>query len=172
MHLAGIITCLHEWTSFPSPAWSNPAVWKCLPGTVYLSSCGFQSAAFFSVLAWTAFLGRVKVNGPPVRKALTPKEDELPSALISIGWLITWPLRCQDKGTLCRNCGQIAFPRAVLQYGTSVYLEDEIRPVTSNILNSSIQSKCFVCFSPSAETLLGSPDHSALIGFASDQGLS
>lgn len=112
VHLPGITTCLHEWTSFPSLAWSNPAVWKCLPGTVYLSSCGFQSAAFFSVLAWTDFLGRLKVNEPPVRKAHTPKEDELPSALISIGWLITGPLRCQDKGILFRICGQIAFPQS------------------------------------------------------------
>lgn len=148
VHLAGITTCLHEWTSFPSLAGSNPAFWKCLPGTVYLSGCGFQSASFFSVLAWTAFLGRVKVNEPPVRKAHTPKEDELPSAPISIGWLITWPLRCQDKGILFRICGQIAFPRAVLQYGTSVCLEGEIRPATPNILNSSIPSKCFVWFFP------------------------
>jgi hypothetical protein len=94
----------------PFPGLEQSSVWKCLPGTTSLSSHGFHSACFFPALAWTALLVRVKVSESAEREAYTPKKAELPSSLMSRGWLTAQPLRCQNKGPLFRICGWTAFP--------------------------------------------------------------
>lgn len=128
----GISTSPHEW--FLSWPWLGAVCCVWVPSWVPCTSSDVASTVPSPFQLQLGLLSWRKWDGTRVRKSRTPKKEQLSSSWLNIGWLIVWPLRCQDGWPHSSGLGGgLLCPEQCFLWDHPLAWRRD-RPVTSNIL--------------------------------------